>query len=393
MVDSIYTYYNPYRYQNFGYLRNNTSNIGISLELPNTTSETNLNSQSNTLQQSNINFSANTKISDEKKGLSSSTKFLLVTGTLLFTALTGAACLYNKGGGRASRKGVPETIKDGWNKLFQNKKNNLLSSTAERTNTTAKTVDTKEQIIETINFEKLTGKKSEPLKQYNSLQEGIADFKQNIKNGDFESGRDAEILLKELVPHNYKGDKSYIEINTRTRDVDFTRQTFDVENNNIYQYGLTPRGTTREFKTPDFIGSYLIRTLNDGRRIVGISVPAGRCDGANANGRPIRTVINIISKNQEFTPLQKDLIEIISKRQNMQYRPIDTDILSLGTLCRKESRLEAYRQGFKPYIINQEVLLSSIKTAKEQAKESVDKTFIQKALTLKPGEQIEHVEF
>ena len=86
-----------------------------------------------------------------------------------------------------------------------------------------------------------------------------------------------------------------------------------------------------------------------------------------------------ISKNDEFTPLQKDLIEIISARNTKKV--IDdnaTDILSLGIIGNNSPRGR--------FEINEEILLSSISTAKKQLK-NIDNDFVAKALK---GETLEY---
>lgn len=393
MTDDLSVNYNPFRGQNFGYLQRPVPDNYYVPDSYTYNGTTSVAAQPEDLQISNVNFSAKSNMENADKSPSTGKKILITTGITLALSLIGAAFLYKKGGGRASKKGVPETIKDGWNKLFKSGKKPK-SSDIKPANTENLTADKKETIVKTVDIEELSKVKAEPLKQYKSLEEGIADFRQNITNGGYESGKDAEKLLSELIPHNYRGDKSYIEVCTRTRNIDFTRQVLDVENNNVYNWRITPHSDCPEFKTPDSIGSYLIRTLKDGRRVVGISVPAGRADGASGNGRPIRTMITTISKDKEFTPLQKDLIEIISKCQNKVFDRNETDILSIGILCRKESSWqELSRKGLNPFTLNQEVLLSSLKTAKEKAPNTVDKNFVQKALELKNGEQIERVLF
>lgn len=230
--------------------------------------------------------------------------------------------------------------------------------------------------------EHLKNKTSEKIKKYSSLEEAKADFRATTSKTDFEAGKDSEQLLNQLEKHCYQDDKSFIELCSRSKEMDYQRSLIDIENHTLYKgYRMTPsqgfdQAIKPEFLSPDIEGSYLIKTLSDGRRVVGVSVTAGRSDGS---GRPIRSILTTISKNDEFTPLQKDLIEIISARNTKKV--IDdnaTDILSLGIIGNNSPRGR--------FEINEEILLSSISTAKKQLK-NIDNDFVTKALK---GETLEY---
>lgn len=229
--------------------------------------------------------------------------------------------------------------------------------------------------------EYLKGRQAENLKQYSSLEDAINDYKLMVNKGKFEAGENYESLLDTLKKHNYGNDNSFIEICSRSKNADFTRVVIDTNEHKLYKSTrMTPiksKDIKSEFVPPDFAGSYLVKTLTDGRRFVGISVNAGRQDSVN---RPIRTMINIISKDKDFTPLQKDLLEVISARsKSTSMNRNTTDILSLGVIGNNSSG-----GAFK---INEEILLSSILTAKKQSG-NIDTNFVQKALN---GETLEHI--
>lgn len=363
-------------YQNYGYRYQYPMHINTpqSNQLVSTPQQ-NLNVQNlpNT-----VNFKASEQIQakSQKEGLSTGAKWAIGIGATIALAV-GADFLFCKG------KYTKNIIKK-----FKPDANDIKTKQANTSNTAKPTVPPKAETpqikIETAKTaEYLKSKTGEKIKKYTSLDEATMDFKVTANKADFEAGKNYEDLLKQLEKHNYSDDKSFIEICSRSKESDYRRMLIDAENHTLYKgTRITPSQSfdptiKPEFLTPDMPGNYLIKTLADGRRVVGISVPAGRFDGS---GRPIRSILNIISKDGEFTPMQKDLIEIISSRsKNVKINSNTTDILSLGIIGNN-----SYRGLFE---VNEEILLSSISTAKKQLK-NIDNDFVTKALK---GETLEHI--
>lgn len=228
----------------------------------------------------------------------------------------------------------------------------------------------------------ITPDRAKDLPKYNSFDDALKDFQSNIAQANVDTPENAQELLKLLKQHNYGTDDSLISVVTRTKDVDYAGKTIDISNNKVYNVqisGNPPLGCGQEKVDIDMLGDYLIQNLSDGRKMVAISVPTGRCD---LSGRPIRTKINILSKNHEFTPLQKDLIEIISHRKGKEIpRNAAADILSIGTICRNGRA--KHDGGFD---INKDVFLASVDAAKRQLKpDEIDGDFINEALNLASG--------
>lgn len=231
----------------------------------------------------------------------------------------------------------------------------------------------------------ITPDRAKDLPKYNSFDDALKDFQSNISQANVDTPENVQELLKLLKQHNYGKDDSLISVVTRTKDVDYVGRTIDISNNKIYNVKISGNpvlGCGQKQVDIDTVGDYLIQNLSDGRKMVAISVPTGRCD---LSGRPIRTKINILSKNHEFTPLQKDLIEIISHRKGKEIPQNATaDILSIGTVCRNGIKIRG--GGFD---INKDVLLASVDAAKRQLKpDEIDGDFINKALNLAPGDRL-----
>lgn len=326
---------------------------------------------------------------EEKEGMSTWSKIGI--GILITTAIAGITLFVDHrfNGGQLKkkvgdwfknlRKAKPEGEKPKTEKLTAEKPASETPKPEVKTpksETPIKTPDVNSEGI--LAMENLEKHSKEQMKSYNSLQEGITDYRAALAREEYEASRDAETLLNSLVKHNYGKEKSYIEITTRTKFKDYNSRVVDVENSILHKTRILPEGIRRKV---DFSGSYLITTLPDGKKLVGISIPSGRVDEFK---RPIRTKISIISKDNEFTPMQKDLIEVISTWKNTEAikDSSGSNILSLGILSStKQTQRNAYD-------INQEILLSSLKTAKEQVNGKVDNEFVQKALNLKIGEEL-----
>lgn len=231
----------------------------------------------------------------------------------------------------------------------------------------------------------ITFDRAKDLPIYNSFDDALKDFQSNIAQANVDTPENVQELLKLLKQHNYGKDNSLISVATRTRDIDYNGKTIDILNNKVYNVGISDNptlGCGQGQVDINMLGDYLIQNLSDGRKMVAISVPTGRFDSA---GRRIRTKINILSKDHEFTPLQKDLIEIISCRKGRDIpRNAAADILSIGTVCRNGK--EKHGGGFD---INKDVFLASVDTAKRQLKpDEIDRDFINKALNLSPGDRL-----
>ena len=226
-------------------------------------------------------------------------------------------------------------------------------------------------------------KVSNPIPQQNKkFAEVVRTYEREYAGMPKNSRTDAQKYIKELVPHSYNSDNSYIQVVTRTFDNDFTGKVIDVNGHKFFNGRIIrPSGSGI---LADSAGNFLVQNLC-GKKLVQISVPVSRCDSA---GRTIRQMISILSKGEEFTPLQKDLIEIISHRKQFQ-NGISDDILSLGLKFRDKGASNSLgeRQEFD---IVKDILLSSIRTAKEKLpkKGGVDADFIRKALALKDGERL-----
>ena len=200
-----------------------------------------------------------------------------------------------------------------------------------------------------------------------TLQESIADYKSSVKSENVQTCSQIDEMLNSLVEHNYSNDESVVGIMTRTADVDYHGQAIDIKGNEIIQRRLVRTGENGVKQAPDSKGNYLIQTLDDGRRLVSIVVDSGRNDYC---GRGIRSRLTIVSKDNEFTPMQKDLIKIISQRMNKTTN--EPDILSIGAI--------AY--DYAPIKLNKDVLLSSIATALKQIKpEEINMEFVNRALS------------
>ncbi len=327
-----------------------------------------------------VNFKASEQIQakSQKEGLSTGAKWAIGIGATTALAI-GADFLFCKG----------KHVKNLWGKLKGNnsKPNDTTPGFSKPGGTNPGTINPEaikpEIKIETAKTaEHLKNKTGEKIKKYTTLEDAKNNFRMTANEPNFDAGKDYENLLKQLEKHNYNNDKSFIEICSRSKETDYRRVLIDAENHTLYKgIRMTPtKGFDEtikpEFLSPDMPGNYLIKTLSDGRKVVGISVDAGRIDGS---GRPIRTILNIISKDNEFTPIQKDLIEIISNRsKNIKIDTNTTDILSLGIIGNN-----SYRGLFE---VNEEILLSSIATAKKQLK-NIDNDFVARALK---GEMFEY---
>ena len=179
---------------------------------------------------------------------------------------------------------------------------------------------------------------------------------------------------------------------TRTKCTDFHSYAIDIKNNKMYignvltsQSGITPR-SPRNYSL-----NYLIKNLEDGRKLISIAVNTGRFNGG-VGSRKSPQFINIVSNGTEFTPLQKDLIEIISQRKNIKPSSTkDVYIMSIGIYDPKKDGIISGPQVC--FELNKDILLSSIKTAKEQLKpDEIDREFVDKALNLAKGEKLERLE-
>lgn len=363
-------------YQTFNCKYNQPMYIGLpnSTTLPVVQKETQ--QQVNTTNADSVSISANTT----NDGLSTCAKWAIGIGAIAALAV-GAVFLFRKG--KPSKNIVDE---------FKPDANDVKIKQANTSNTGITTAPLQTEppqikIAAPKTAEQLKDKQSEKIKKYLSLEEAKNDFKMVANKSDFEAGKDYETLLKQLEKHNYCDDKSFINITSKSKHDDFRDVVIDAENHTLYK-GVTMRPysfdktITPEYLHPDHVGSYLIKTLRDGRRVVGISVTAGRCDYV---GRPIRSILTIISKDSEFTPIQKDLIEIISARSKdiktaRTSNGTNTDILSLGIIGNNDIA------NIPCFAVNEEILYSSISTAKKQLK-NIDNDFITRALK---GETLEH---
>lgn len=362
-----------------------------------TTSDSNNQTGSKTNQTDTVAFkSAQSEIKDKQENKKGSKAGWIIATSVTIAAIAGGIYLYKRGGG-GDGKGVIDAIKDGWKDVFKKAPKEPPKTPPANPEVAegAKNAAKKEKIeIERVATSIPSEAPQVKLKQYSSLEDAVKDYQKAIQSGDYDTCKNIDEFLGQLKAHNYGNDKSYVEICTRSRNIDFERKVLDVENSTVSRWRITPyhgfsTNVQPEIKPPDMEGSYLITTLSDGRKFVGISVPSGRSDGPKGDCRPIRTMINIVSKDKEYTPLQKDLIAIISQRKNIEFNN-QADIMSIGILPSKSADYFLSRNA-DPYEINKEIFLSSIKTARSQLKpEQLDKDFITRALN---GETLEHVEF
>ena len=314
----------------------------------------------------------------EKKGLSSGAKVGIGLGTL---AAFAVACdlVFAKG----------KHIKS----IFKSTEKNIddiessIKTKTEPVNNPASSAQPKKKIYTepVINDKLITPDKAKDLPEYNSFEDALNNFKSSISDSNVDKPKNIQEMLDLLKQHNYGNDDSLLSVVTRTKEVDYKDRTVDILNNKLYNIKLSENpilGGGQNQVDIDMVGDYLIQNLADGRKIVSISVPSGRVDFA---GRPIRTQLKILSKNHEFTPLQKDLIEIISQRKGKNINENNVaDILSIGTVC--HNGMQNNGGGFD---IQKDIILSSIDAAKRQLKsDEIDKDFINKALNLASGERL-----
>ncbi len=250
-----------------------------------------------------------------------------------------------------------------------------ISHATSKSASSAKKIHTQPQLRE----EFITPDRAKGLPNFKTFDEAVQDFKSELSKQNIDKAKNSDELIDALIPHNYGQDNSFISVTTRTKDIDYSGKTIDIAGNKIYgtRFVTTPFTCTKQVDI-DEAGDYLIQTLEDGRKLVGISVSSGRFDP-----RPIRTKIHIVSKDKEFTPLQKDLIEIISQRSKQTVDRKSTDILSLGVISRN-----GYAERGGGFDLNKDILLSSIATAKKQVTQEVDKEFVNQALNLGIGEKM-----
>ena len=323
----------------------------------------------------------------EKKGLSLGAKVGIGLGTLVAFAV---ACdlVFAKG------KHIKSIFKSAEKNIDDARStNNINHNTKPETNSIPTSqLKPKEKIYtEPIIYDEfITPDRAKNLPTYNSFDDALKDFQSNITQANIDTPENIQELLKLLKQHNYGKDDSLISVVTRTKDVDYTGKTIDISNNKVYNVWISGSpilGCGQGKVDIDMVGDYLIQNLSDGRKMVAISVPTGRYDSA---GREIRTKINILSKDHEFTPLQKDLIEIISQRKGKDIpRNAAADILSIGTVCHNGKA--KHGGGFD---IQKDIILSSIDAAKRQLKpDEIDRDFINKALNLASGERLYNFKF
>ncbi len=271
----------------------------------------------------------------------------------------------------------------GSTKAVENASETAASSTARHTTPTPALSVSKVHTQPKVYDEFITPDRGKNLPNFKTFDEAVQDFRLKLSESNVDVAENSDELIKSLTPHNYAQDNSFISVKTRTKDIDYVGKTIDIVDNKIYRTQLvgTPFDCRRQVDI-DMAGDYLIQTLDDGRKLVGISVTSGRFDP-----RPIRTKIHIVSKDKEFTPLQKDLIEIISQRSKQTVDRNSTDILSLGIIAR--NGCAKYGGGFE---LNKDVLLSSIAAARKQLT-GVDNAFVNEALNLGVGERMHQFNF
>ena len=322
----------------------------------------------------------NFKGNDKKKGSSTGAKIGLFTlGTL--ATLSVADLIFAKGRHLKSifssgNKNIEETAQTATRETAS--KMSKAQSTAEATVKQTERKIYNQPIINDVRKESKTVENIVPAENFD---EAVKNFKTKVHSKNVDTCANIDELVNQLVAHNYDSDKSLIGVVTRTYARDFHGCTLDVANNKIFNRRLVTGPTLgvngQKQVQVDGVGTYLIQNLEDGRKLVSISVSAGRMDYA---GRPIRNMINILSDGTEFTPLQKDMIEIISQRKGLPFDGLKTDILSIGGVYPHDDR------AFK---IDRDILLSSIATAKKQLKPSeIDNKFVEQALALKNGEKL-----
>lgn len=316
----------------------------------------------------------------EKKELSTTAKVGIGIGAL---ALGAVVCdlVFAKGKHIKSICGKANTSSS--TKTVNNASETVANSATSHTNPTPAPsrpkVYTQSEILDKF----ITPDRAKNLPNFKTFDEAVRDFRLKLSEPNVDMAKNSDELIKSLTPHNYGQDNSFISVRTRTKDIDYTGKTIDITGNKIYRTQLvkTPFDCRRQVDI-DSVGDYLIQTLDDGRKLVGISVTSGRFDP-----RPIRTKIHIVSKDKEFTPLQKDLIEIISQRSKQTADGNPTDILSLGVIARNGHA--KHGGGFE---LNKDVLLSSIATARKQLT-IIDNAFVSKALNLGVGERMHQFNF
>ncbi len=386
MVDYSVTNYNPYNmYHNYGYYY--PSFNGAYTQQYQNIPLYDFNALNYNYKPDTITFSANNQVQAEtkKQGMSNGAKVAIGAGIVTALAV-GADFLFCKGKhvksifGKAGNKGnKPHNTKPPVN----NNKEAIEQATKQNLNTDM--------------IYPLKSSNAIKIDEFESLNNAVENYKNKLKSGKYGAPENIENMLNSLTGHSYGNDKSFIQITTRSLKQDYTRYTLDVEKNEFYKVPIlvNPRSMSMkkdvlDFQLPDSVGEYLITTLPTGQKVVSISLPTGRFDP-----RPIRLKMSIISKDNEFTPLQKDLIEIISNRKNTLSRYDNTaDIMSIGVLANDSVRPSFRTPDATPFEFNKEVLLSSISKAKQQLnEESIDRHFIEKALNVKGNEKVAYFEF
>lgn len=355
-IDSV-TGYNPYNmYQNYGYYYP-SFNGAYTQQYQNlplydfNTLNYNYNNQPST-----VTFSANNQVkaSTKKQGMSTGAKVAIGAGIATALAI-GADFVFCKGKhvksifGKAGNKG--------------NKPNN-----------TKPPVNTNTEPIEQTVKQTTSTEVTDPLKsstaikadKFESLQDAVCSYKSKLKSGEHGKPENIENMLDSLVEHNYSNDESVVGIMSRTTNKDYHGRAINIKENEILKNRLVITGKNGVKQAPDAVGDYLIQTLEDGRKLVSFVVNTGRMDYV---GRPIRSRLTVMSKSNEFTPMQKDLIKIISQRINRITN--GPDILSIGALAPDNGSI----------VLNKDVLLSSIATALKQIKpEEINIEFVNRAL-------------
>ena len=366
MTDLSVTQYNPYNmYRNFGY--NYPAFRGTAI--PADTGCSNV--PQPTPQPDTVSFSAENQIQakTKKQGLSTAAKVAIGVGVSAVLAV-GADFLFCKG------KHVKSL-------LGKNNKGHLTGKTTSGNST--KPAEAIEQTIketaEASMINPLDKSKAIKINEFESLSRAVEDYRTKMNSGNYGVPKDIESMLDSLSVHNYGKDKSYIQVVTRSLEHDYVGRVLDIENNELYKTRVLINNMGSGLRFPDGVSEYLITTLPTGQKVVSIALPTGRFDP-----RPIRIMLSVLSKDKEFTPLQKDLIKIISNRKEvLTERTNSPDIMSIGVLAKDKF---GYKLHEDPIEINKEVLLSSISKAKESLNDNIDKEFIEKALNVKGDERI-----
>ena len=373
MTDLSVTNYNPYNmYWNYGYYYPYYPSFRSAATSTNTIQNQTNNVPQMIPQPDSVSFSANEQV--QKQGLSTGAKVAIGAGIVTVLAV-GADFIFCKG----------KHIKSIFGK---NNKGNKPNSPKPPTNN-EKAAETAEQntkpAVNTDIIKSLDSSNAIKADEYESLEKAVENYRAKINSGEYGVPPNIENLLNSLSGHNYGNDKSFIQVTTRTKKHDYITQVLDVEKNEYYK----TRVLESSINLPDMEGNYLVTTLPTGQKLVSISIPTGRYDVAN---RQIRTIMSVLSKDKELTPLQKDMIEIISNRKDvLTQRSNNTDILSIGVLANNTASPYSNRTA-NPIEFNKEVLLASISKAKQLLKESdIDKQFIEKALNIKDEERIARI--